>query len=298
MDRPDTMVEIHRERVQDLTLEFSSGEKYSQPANGPGFAAVATLDVTLDQVWFVEDAGGRVWQEEEADGTRDPLRHFAIDLRIFDSKLAIESVTCIPLVELPPSTVTIPDGPRAGVSLKIPYNEIPLFGRLTVHEQLDCRETEPGKQTIALSFTPQDAPALVAPAMPGAGLYGPGVARRANGDTVFRGRDPRVTWDLDDAEAYWITHCIAGQLLVNVEKLRHPTISDDEARDAALDFIAAQIAEAVRPEVAHYRGRRPDRRRRQHGQGARRRGAALRGRRTTARVDRRAVAHAARAAAR
>ena len=75
------MVEIHRERVQDLTLEFFSGEKYSQPANGPGFAATATLDVTLDRAWFVEDARGRVWQEEEADGTREPLRHFAIDLR-------------------------------------------------------------------------------------------------------------------------------------------------------------------------------------------------------------------------
>lgn len=250
MDRPDTMVEIHRQRVQDLTLEFFSSEKYSQPADGPGFSATATLDVTLDRVWFVQDARGRIWQEADGDQRRDPLRHFAIDLRIFDSKLSIDSVTCIPLVELPPRTVTIPDGPRAGESRQIPYNEIPLFGHLTIHEQLQCHETEPGKQTIALNFTEQDAPPLIAPATGGARLFGPAAERHTNGDTVFGGPDPRVTWDLDDAEAYWITHCIAGELLVNLEKLRHPTTSDDDARNAVLDFIAAQIADAVRPEVA------------------------------------------------
>jgi len=143
------MVEIHRERVQDLTLEFFSGEKYSQSANGPGYTATATLDVTLDRVWFVEDARGRIWREERPEedggGVGDPLRHFAIDLRIFDSKLTIDTVTCIPLVQLPPRTVTIPDGPRTGESQQIAYNEIPLFGRLTIHEQLNCHENGAGQ---------------------------------------------------------------------------------------------------------------------------------------------------------
>jgi len=103
-----------------------------------------------------------VWQEETEGDVGIPLRHFAIDLLIFNSKIVINAVTCIPLVELPPATITIPDGPRAGESREIPYDEIPLFGRLTIHDQLEPHQTEPGKQTIALNFTAQDSPVLVA----------------------------------------------------------------------------------------------------------------------------------------
>ena len=162
MHRPDTMIEIHRERVQDQTVEMFSGDKYTESVDGTGYSATATLDLTLDRVWFIFDAQQRLWQEEADGETQDPLRHFAIDLGIFDSKIVIDSVTCIPLVALPPTTVTIQDGPRAGESCEIPYNEIPLFGRLTMHDQLEPHETEPGKQTIALNFTTQDAPILVA----------------------------------------------------------------------------------------------------------------------------------------
>jgi hypothetical protein len=61
-------------------------------------------------------------------------------------------------VQLPPKTITVPDGPRAGESQEIPYNEIPLYGRLSLHEQLERHDVEPGKQTIALNFTKQNAP--------------------------------------------------------------------------------------------------------------------------------------------
>jgi hypothetical protein len=183
----------------------------------------------------------------------DPLRHFAIDLVIFDSRIVIDSVTCIPLVPLPPVAITIPDGPRAGETREIAYNEIPLFGRLTIHDQLEPHQTEPGKQTIALNFAAQDAPVLVATPPPddyAARLFGPHTERRPDGETAFTGQDPRISWELDYAEAYWITHSIAGELMVNLEKLQHPTISDDEARTRVLDTLAAQIADAVRPEVA------------------------------------------------
>jgi hypothetical protein len=112
MHRPDTMIEIHRERVQDQTLEMFSGDKYTESVDGTGYSATATLDLTLDRVWFIVDSLDRLWQEETDGDSHDPLRHFAIDLVIFNSKIVIDSVTCIPLVELPPATITIPDGPR------------------------------------------------------------------------------------------------------------------------------------------------------------------------------------------
>jgi hypothetical protein len=253
MHRPDTMIEIHRERVQDQTLEMFSGDKYTESVDGTGYSATATLDLTLDRVWFVVDSHERPWREETDGDSDDPLRHFAIDLVIFDSKITIDAVTCIPLVELPPATITIPDGPRAEESREIPYNEIPLFGRLTIHDQLEPHRVDPGKQTIALNFTAQDAPVLVATPPPdeyAPRLFGSHIERRSDGDNVLAGQDPRISWELDYAEAYWITHCIAGELMVNLERLQHPSLSDDEARIRVLDSLAAQIADAVRPKLA------------------------------------------------
>lgn len=252
MHRPDTIIEIHRERVQDQTVEMFSGDKRTQSVDGAGYSATATLDLTLDRVWFILDSHQRLWQEEVDGEHRDPLRHFAIDLVIFDSKIVIDSVTCIPLVSLPPATITIPDGPRAGESREIPYNEIPLFGRLTIHDQLEPHQIEPGKQTIALNFTSQDAPALVATPLPDqhvGWLFGPHIERRSDGITVLTGQDPRLSWELDYAEAYWITHSIAGELMVNLEKMQHPSLPDEEARTRVLDSLAAQIADAVRPQL-------------------------------------------------
>ncbi len=253
MRRPDTIIEIHRERVQDQTLDVFSGDKYTESVGGIGYSATATLDLTLDRVWFVLDSHERLWQEETDGEFCDPLRHFAIDLVIFDSKITIDSVTCIPLVELPPATITVSDGPRAGESREIPYNEIPLFGRLTIHDQLEPHQAGPDKQTIALNFTPQDAPVLVDSPMPdeyAPQLFGPHIERRPEGHTAFSGQDPRIGWELDYAEAYWITHCIAGELMVNLEKVQHPSLSDDEVRVRVLDSLAAQIADAVRPKLA------------------------------------------------
>jgi hypothetical protein len=253
MLRPDTIIEIHRERVQDQTVDMFSGDRYTEAVDGPGYSATATLDLTLDRVWFVFDEQQRLWQEQADDEIHDPLRHFAIDLAIFDSRITIDSVTCIPLVSLPPVTITIPDGPRANESREIPYNEIPLFGRLTVHDQLEPREIEAGKQTIALDFNAQDAPVLVAtPAHDhyAPQLFGAHIERRSDGSIAFTDQDPRITWELDYAEAYWITHSIAGELMVNIEKLQHPTLSDDDARIRMLDSLAAQISDAVRPKLA------------------------------------------------
>jgi hypothetical protein len=253
MQRPDTIIEIHRERVQDQTVEMFGGDKYTESVDGTGYSATATLDLTLDRVWFIFDAQQRLWQEIVDNETHDPLRHFAIDLVIFDSKITIDSVSCIPLVSLPPRTITIPDGPRGGESHEIPYNEIPLFGRLTVHDQLEPKEVERGKQSIALDFTEQDAPVLLAGPPHdeySPQLFGSHVDRRPDGSIAFTAQDPRISWELDYAEAHWITHSIAGELLVGAEKLQHLGLSDDEARIRVLDSLATQIADAVRPKLA------------------------------------------------
>ena len=81
-------------------------------------------------------------------------------------------------------------------------------------------------------------------------MFGANIDRRPDGGIAFTGQDPRVSWELDYAEAYWITHCIAGELLVNLEKLQHPSLSDDEARIRVLDSLAAQISDAIRPKLA------------------------------------------------
>jgi hypothetical protein len=253
MHRPDTIIEIHRERVQDQTVDMFGGDKYTEAVEGTGYSATATLDLTVDRVWFIFDSQQRLWQEVAEGEIRDPLRHFAIDLVIFDSKIVIDSVSCIPLISLPPATITISDGPRAGESREIPYNEIPLFGRLTVHDQLETRDAEPGKQTIALDFTTQNSPVLQANSLHGEygpQLFGPHIDRRSDGSIAVTGQDPRITWELDYAEAYWITHSIAGELMVGMEKLQHPSLSDDEARIRVLDSFATQVADAVRPKLA------------------------------------------------
>src|ERR1700724_256764 len=80
MQRPDTIIEIHRERVQDQTVDMFSGDKYTQSVDGTGYSATATLDLTVDRVWFILDSHQRLWQEETDGELADPLRHFAIDL--------------------------------------------------------------------------------------------------------------------------------------------------------------------------------------------------------------------------
>jgi hypothetical protein len=74
MHRPDTIIEIHRERVQDQTVEMFGGDKYTESVDGTGYSATATLDLTLDRVWLVLDAQQWLWQGQAEGEFRDPLR--------------------------------------------------------------------------------------------------------------------------------------------------------------------------------------------------------------------------------
>ena len=42
MQHPDMIIEIHRERVQDQTVEMFGGDKYTESIEGPGYSATAT----------------------------------------------------------------------------------------------------------------------------------------------------------------------------------------------------------------------------------------------------------------
>ena len=46
MHRPDTMIEIHRERVQDQTLEMFSGDKYTESVDHLPFSTTRGCDIT------------------------------------------------------------------------------------------------------------------------------------------------------------------------------------------------------------------------------------------------------------
>ena len=225
----------------------------------------------------------------------DPLRHFAIDLVIFDSKIVIDSVTCIPLVSLPPATITISDGPRAGESREIPYNEIPLFGRLTVHDQLEPHQTEPGKQTIALNFTVRRMLRCCWRSPPreeyAAQLFGPDIDRRSDGAIVFTGQDPRISWELrlrrgvlDHPQHRRRTDGGSGEAAAS-QPLRRRR-ENQSARLIGRPDRRCGSSEARRDgrqrrhgATAVTAGRRSRISRRQHGQSPRRRRAALRRRR-------------------
>jgi hypothetical protein len=251
MDRPDTMIELHREQVEAKAGAVYAGDTYTQPYNGGyGVAGTATITLSLGRVWFVEDRHERLWRE----AGQDPERHFALDLEIGDARVLVTSVAGVPLVPLPADTITVPNGPRQGEQRTIAFNEIPLFGRLTLHEHLEVRSTGPGLQTVSLDFGGQAAPALVADPPPDqfvSRLYGPGVTRQADGSTAFGGSDPRVIWDLDYAEAFWIMQSRIGTLLATKERVLNPTATTQQVQDAVLGSIADELAAAVRSEAAN-----------------------------------------------
>jgi hypothetical protein len=74
MHRPDTIIEIHRERVQDQTVEMFGGDKYTESVDGTRYSATATVDLTLDRVWFVLDAQQWLWQGQAEGEFHDPQR--------------------------------------------------------------------------------------------------------------------------------------------------------------------------------------------------------------------------------
>lgn len=102
-------------------------------------------------------------------------------------------------------------------------------------------------QMLGVDFREQQAPQLGAtPAsdLLRSSLFGAS-AVRSFGSVSFGGSDPRVTWDLDYAEQYWIANSFLGDLLITRDQaLNGGTRADAQLR--VLDSIAVKLGDAVR----------------------------------------------------
>jgi hypothetical protein len=250
MDKPDTILELHRSVVEELAaadftpppadpVPFQAGQIAGGP---PQIEGDAHVTVALSRVWFYEDANGRVWSEAAGTSEADSERHFAIDLDLGDSRLVITRVLGLPAPTQPPTTCE---------GQPVPANVIPLRGRLTVHERLDrIDSTVDGNpaQNIVLDFRAQPSATLTwtpPPANVDARLFGPGVDRTGNRLT---GNDPRIVWELTRAEQLCVVQSRVGTLLVAQEIAGGATQA--EAEDAVIEMIAAELAEGVAGKLA------------------------------------------------
>jgi hypothetical protein len=99
------------------------------------------------------------------------------------------------------------------------FNEIPLLGRLVIHDSLERIETTiDGRphENVVLEFTEQAGPVLEAgPSEPGfdAAMFGPDVQPAPGGRVVLTGTEPHVVWELTPAEQDCIRESTVGGLL-------------------------------------------------------------------------------------
>lgn len=254
MDKPDTILELHRSVVEELAAaDFEPKEFLPEPIDNPDAKGDAHVTISLARVWFAHDVNGRAWEEAAVTPDAERERHFAIDLRLSghpsatglgDSRVVLTSVLGLPAPTFPTTSCQ---------GATIAANVIPLPGRITIHERLDRIDStidgEPG-QNIVLDFADQPSPVLQS-TPPASGvdsrLFGPGVTRAANGSVALAGNDPRIVWELTRAEQLCVVNSTVGKLLVTRRVLGGA--SQAAAEDAVLDSIAADISEAVREKL-------------------------------------------------
>jgi hypothetical protein len=221
MDNPDTVIELHR-----TVIEQMFGDRLP-PRSIPAqpFEAVeviegeARLNIAVSRVWFHVDANGRRWRRRDGASTSDLDRHLAFDLRLGehppelgldDSKLVITRVLGLP----------VPSGlPRTCNGREIRFNEIPLFGRLVIHDSIERVETTiDGRpnQNVVLDLAVQPGPTLDAdPSGPDldSEMFGPDVQQQADGRVLLTGMEPHVVWELTPSEQNCIRNTIIGSAL-------------------------------------------------------------------------------------
>lgn len=258
MDRPDTIIELHRAVVQKLAAADLPPKERSTPVGGgqsDQFEGTAKVNVSLSRVWFMTDENGRVWSEEAGTPDEDRERHFAIDLRLANHPAEInlpDSKVVVTKVRVAGVMVPAPTSPSTSCQGKtIQANEIPLLGRLTIHERLDRIDTQvDGKpaQHVVLDFAPQSSPALRSTA-PGVGvdtrLLGPKVTQASDGSATLSAGDPRIVWELTRAEQRCILDSTLGALLVTQELSNPIGTTRAVAEDRVLKMIAGKLVDGV-----------------------------------------------------
>ena len=132
----------------------------------------------------------------------------------------------------------IPSGlPRTCNGREIPFNEIPLFGRLVIHDSLERVETTiDGRphQNVVLEFAQQQGRTLEAEPSPAgdAQMFGPAVQQQADGRVLLSGMEPHVVWELTPVERDCIRNTVVGRLL-------------DVANIDVIALVATELANGV-----------------------------------------------------
>lgn len=220
MERPDTVIELHRTVVQNMFFERLPPQSVQKPFQQSVATGTAILNLVASRVWFHVDASGRRWRRRVNGAAVDLERHLAFDLELgdhapelglADSKLVFETVLGLPAPTFPASSCE---------GRQIAPNEIPLYGRLVIHDSMERVESSAAgqlQQNVVLEFGPQAADPLEADvAAPGfdAQMFGPGVQAQAGGRVLLTGTEPRVVWELTPAEQACIRQTPVGRLLV------------------------------------------------------------------------------------
>jgi len=225
MDRPDTVIELHRTVVEQMLFDRVPPTSLEPiPFNVsvlglPVLEATAHVHYAASRVWFHVDAAGRRWRQRDGATTTDLDRHLAFDLRLGDhppelglenSRLAITKVLGQP----------VPPGPSTSCNgRQIPFNEIPLLGRLVIHDSLERVEsTIDGRphQNVVLEFAGQQGHPLEAgPPQQGfdSEMFGPAVQQEAGGRVLLTGMEPHVVWELTPDEQDCIRQTVVGLLM-------------------------------------------------------------------------------------
>jgi hypothetical protein len=242
MENPDTVLELHRTVVEELfaqRLPPSALPPKSFTAD-PGIAGEAHISVAVSRVWFHVDGSGRRWHRRDGASTSDLDRHLAFDLRLgdhpaelglADSKLVFTSLGPVPLPAIGTQTC---NGRTYGT------REIPLFGRLVIHDSLErVDSTIDGQphQNVVLELSQQQGPALEAgpaPAGSTSEMFGPDVDPQPGGRVLLAGTEPHVVWELTQAEEDCIRQSPVAVLIAG------PLIGVDP-----IDLIAAELAAGV-----------------------------------------------------
>ena len=240
MDNPDTLIELHRTVVQEMFEgRFPPKSIPPQPFEAVVIEGEAQLHVAVSRVWFHHDAGGRLWQQRDGAATRDVDRHFAFDLRLDqhppelelpNSRFLFTRVLGLPIPPLPATSCN---------GRQVLFNEIPLLGRLVIHDSLERVEaTIDGRphQNVVLEFAEQSGPVLEAgPPEPGfdAEMFGPDVQQASGGRVVLTGVEPHVVWELTPAEQDCIRDSTVGGLLM-------------QAGIDPIGLVASELAAGVR----------------------------------------------------
>lgn len=239
MDNPDTLIELHRTVVEQIFIDRRKDQPAPQPKDfsaPPGITGKAHVNTSVARVWFHTDGSGRRWRRRDGASTTDLDRHLAFELNLGghppelgleDSKLVFTGLGPVPLPAV---------GSRTCNGRTYKTTEIPLFGRLVVHDSIDRTEPTINGQThhhLVLEFAAQQGPVLEAgPAAGGstARMFGPAVSPQGGGRVQLIGMEPHVVWELTQAEEDCIRQSPIAVLIAS------PLIGKDP-----IDLVATEL---------------------------------------------------------